>query len=37
MERLPYFTPLGWGVIFGVGFCVGAWIAYCTLSMLGLW
>ena len=33
---LPYFTPLGWAVVFAAGFAVGWWIWFYTLSIRGL-
>lgn len=31
---LPFFTPLGWAVIFGTGFISGALGAYMLIAML---
>ena len=37
MNKLPYFTPLGWSIIFGVSVGVGVWIAIQMLMIRGLW
>jgi hypothetical protein len=37
MKRLPFFTPLGWSVIFLAGAGIGAWIAVQMLIIRGLW
>jgi len=36
MSKLPFFTPLGWGVLFAASVGVGIWIAFQMMVIRGL-
>ena len=36
MNKLPFFTPYGWAMLFLCGVCVGIIIAIETLTLRGL-